>query len=139
MKYLARIFSPIYLTAALAILASCQKIIPSLSSDPTLFSGGSAAPTANPTAWEYKTFAVQYSPLQVPDLLKKNGQPVCSLDLTNPNSPQNSSFPCFVENGDAQLLAHLNQFGQEGWELVSVSSYDSIVFIFFFKRPLPIQ
>jgi hypothetical protein len=137
MKYLTKIFQPIYLAVVLTILASCQKIIPSLSIPPTLFSNASSATAGSPTtAWEYKTLAVEYALLQGPDFFKKNGQPVCSEDLTNPNSPQNSSYPCFIEDGDGKLLTYLNQLGQEGWELVSVTSYGTAMYVYTFKRPL---
>jgi hypothetical protein len=137
MKYLAKIFQPIYLAMVLTILASCQKIIPSLSIPTTLFSSASSAAAASPTtAWEYKTLAVEYALLQGPDIFKKDGKPVCSEDLTNPNSPQNSSFPCFNEDGDGKLLTYLNQMGQEGWELVSVTSYGTAMYVYTFKRPL---
>jgi hypothetical protein len=80
------------------------------------------------TRWEYKTLSVIYS-INSSSLFTN---PECQINPLQPESP----LSCMAEDKDSALLDQLNKLGQEGWELVSVSSPYSFVFLFVFKRPV---
>jgi hypothetical protein len=113
----------------LIFLVSCQIPITPVVEPPTSsIEDSSVWSQSQNTRWEYKTLSVIYSI----DSSSLYTNPECQL---NPLQPE-SQLSCIAEDWDPALLDQFNKLGQEGWELVSVSSPYAYVLLFVFKRPL---
>jgi hypothetical protein len=85
--------------------------------------------------WEYKTLIVIYQ-------LNSSKSPLGDQANT-PSCPSVNMFdlahssslpPCIVEDSDSDLVSLLNVLGNDGWELVSVTTSNFYEFIYVFKR-----
>jgi hypothetical protein len=85
--------------------------------------------------WEYKTLIILYRVnSSISPLGKRDTQSSFpSIDIMQ-LAQSNSIPPCMVEDSDSDLISLLNLLGNDGWELVSVTTADFYSFFYIFKR-----